>query len=168
MSTMRALGFCGSSRASFTRPADTTQYTAGDVISNSTSAPAVMTFNAALLDGYGTIQTAYLLDSANQATLLDAELWLFDTAPAATNDNAAIAFTDAELARLIGVIDFAVADGKVGLVTSGAAGNAINFQANLSIPVRGLSNDIYGVLVARNTYTPVSGETLTVVLGMAY
>ncbi len=166
MATVRARGECGTKRASFTRPSNTTTYTAGDVMSDST---AVMTFAGALRESMGAIQHATLIDSANQTLLLDAELWLFDTAPAVTADNAAIAFTDAELARLIGVIDFAVADGKVGLATSGAGGNAINIQPSLGIPVFGLlSNDIFGVLIARNAYVPVSAEIFTVILGMVY
>lgn len=170
MSTTKCIGVIGYSRASFTRPADTTTYTAGDVISNSTSAPAVLIFNNALREGLGAIQNAYLLDSANQTTLLDSELWLFTTPPAATNDNAAITFTDAELANLVGIISFAVAAGKVGLPSSGAAGNAVNFQNGLGIPVRGagLTDVIYGVLVARNAYVPVSAEIFTITLGVVY
>ena len=165
--TTIALGKCGSSTATFTRPANTTTYTAGDVMSDST---AWMTFRGALKDGCGAIQHAYLLDSANQTLLLDAELWLFSTAPAITTDNLAIALTDAELASLVGVIDFAVADGKVGLATSGAGGNAINVQTGLGIPVKnvGNQNDLYGVLIARNAYIPVSAEIFTVTLAVVY
>jgi len=166
MSTITALGKTGSTRASFTRPANTTQYAAGDTMSDSA---AVMTFPKALKEFSGAIQQAILVDSANQSTLLDAELWLFDTAPAVPTDNAAIAFTDAELARLIGVISFASVDSKVGIPTSGADGNVVNVQSGLGIPVVGLrTNDIYGVLVARNAYTPVSGEIFTVILQMVY
>lgn len=162
----RVIGVTGSISASFTRPSNTTTYTAGDAISNST---AVMTFAGALKGFYGCIQQAILIDSANQALLVDAELWLFDTAPAVQADNVAVTFTDSELARLVGVIDFAVADGKVGLSTSGAGGNAVNVQLSLGIPIKGLlSNDIYGVLVARNAYIPVSAEIFTVVLCMVY
>lgn len=166
----KVLGMCGSSTATFTRPANTTTYTAGDVMSDSTSAPTVMTFRSVLKEGCGAIQQAYLLDSANQTLLLGAELWLFSTAPVATNDNAAITFTDAELAFLVGVIDFAVADGKIGLATSGAGGNAINVQSALGIPVKlpGSNNDLYGVLVARNAYVPVSGEIFTITLATVF
>lgn len=170
MSTTKALGICGYSRATFTRPADTTAYTAGDVMSDSTSAPTVMTFKNALREGCGAIQQAYLLDSANQSMLLDSELWLFDTVPAATNDNAAIAFSDAELANLVAVVDFNVADTKIGLATAGDGGNAINRQFGLGIPVRGkgLIDHLYGVLVARNAYVPVSAEIFTITLAMVY
>ncbi len=163
-------GVTKSVAVSFTRPADTTTYTAGDIASNSTSLPVVLTFNDVLKDNCGSIQHAMLLDSANQTTLLDSELWLFTTAPAATNDNSAVAFTDAELAFLVGIIDFAVADGKVGLATSGAGGNSVNVQASLGIPIKSptVSNTLYGVLVVRNAYIPVSGEIFTITLGMVY
>lgn len=168
--TTKALGICGYSRASFTRPADTTTYSAGDVISDSTSAPTVMTFKNVLNGGFGAIQQATLLDSANQTLLLDSELWLFDAAPVATNDNAAITFTDAELARLVGVISFSVADGKVGLAISGAGGNAINNQGGLGVPIRGKGqiDDLFGVLVVRNAYVPVSAEIFTITLAVVY
>ena len=167
MATDYALGRCGISRASFTRPSNTTTYTAGDVVSDSTN---VMTFSNALKEGCGSIQSVLLLDSANQTLLLDSELWLFTVAPAVTTDNAAVAFTDAELANLVAVINMSVADGKVGLATSGAGGNAINFQGGIGLPVRGyqISNDIYGVLIARNAYIPVSAEIFTITLGVIY
>ena len=162
----RTVGQVGTSRASFTRPANTTQYAAGDVVSDSS---AVMTFPNALREFMGTIKQATLIDSANQGTLLDSELWLFDTDPGVTTDNAAIDWTDAEVLRVVGVISFAVANGKVGLAGSGASGNAVNVQSGLNIPVRGLqTNDLYGVLVARNTYTPVSAEVFTVILAVQH
>ena len=164
--SIRSLNENGAARASFTRPANTTQYTAGDVMSDSTN---VMTFHHTLFEFRGTIKQAILVDSANQTTLLDAELWLFDTAPAVTTDNAVIAFTDAELSQLVGIVNFAVANGKIGLATAGAGGNAVNVQTSLDIPVRGKgTNDIYGGLVARNAYTPVSAEIFTVILSVMY
>jgi hypothetical protein len=168
--TTTTTGMTGFSRASFTRPADTTAYTAGDAVSDSTSAPSVITFKSVTREGFCTIQQAILLDSAAQATKIDAELWLFDTAPTAVNDNAAITFTDAELANLVGVIDFAVANVKTGLATAGAGGNAVNVKTGLNIPVRlpKLVNDLYGVLVVRNAYTPVSAEVFTITLGVTY
>ena len=62
------------------------------------------------------------------------------------------------------MISFAQANFKVGDATSGANGNCICIADNLSIPIKTLSgaNTLYGVLVARNAYTPVSGESFTV------
>ncbi len=172
MATVTALGDTGRSVASFTRPSNTTAYTAGDVVS--TTAGAIMTFADAAKTAVGAIQSAVLLSSANVSTKLDAELWLFSVAPAATAraataDNAVIAFTDAELAYLVDVISFPTSEWKVGIATSGADGNAANVQRGLGIPVytrvqNTPVNDLYGVLVARNAYVPVSAEVFTVTL----
>src|SRR3990167_36969 len=61
---------------SFTRPADTTAYTAGDVAANSTSVPLILRFKMKSPSGF--IQQARFIDSANVATKPDLQLWLFD------------------------------------------------------------------------------------------
>lgn len=154
--------------ATVTRPADTNAYNAGDVVCNSTSAPVILSFNGAQRNGKGgVIQQAILVDSANQATKPDLELWLFDTAITMDNDNAVFTPTDAELATLVGVIDFGTSYFKGGDATSGAGGNCVCDVQNLGIPFTipggaATANTLYGVLVARNAYTPVSGESFTI------
>lgn len=152
--------------ATFTRPADTTAYAAGDVVADSTSAPTIMRFKGAAR-GKATpsiIQHAVLVDSASVATKPDLELWLFDTTITMDNDNAAFTPTDAELLTLVGVIDFATGDFKVGDATVGAGGNSICEASNLGLPFNTTKddNDLFGVLVVRNAYVPVSGEVFTV------
>ena len=169
--TVTALGAASLVSATFTRPADTTTYAAGDVVS--TTGGAIMEFVGAARDGVGAIQSAILLDSANVSTHLDAELWLFSSAPAVTADNAAIAFTDAELANLVGVVNFGLSSWKVGLATSGVGGNAVNCQTGIGLPFSKIigsapTNSLYGVLVARNAYVPVSAEIFTVMLTVLY
>lgn len=152
--------------ATFTRPADTTAYAAGDVVANSTSAPVVMTFRGAArgTNAPSIIQHAILVSSASVATKPDLELWLFDTTIAIDNDNAVFTPTDAELLTLVGVIAFPVADFKVGDATVGAGGNAVCEASNIGLPFNTTrdANDLFGVLVARNAYVPVSGEVFTV------
>lgn len=149
-------------KQSFTRPADTTAYAAGDVVCNSTSAPVIMQFNVASKEAgaLGIIQQAILIDSESVATKPDLELWLFDTTITMDNDNAAFTPTDAELLTLVGVIPFLTSTFKVGT----ASGNSICQVDNLGIPFNTLvgDNTLYGVLVVRNAYVPVSGETFTV------
>jgi hypothetical protein len=148
--------------ANFTRPNDSTDYAAGDVVSDSASAGVPMTF-ARATDGSGEhaiIQQAIIVTSAAVATKPDLELWLFDTTVASVNDNAAIAFTDAEMRTLIGVIKFPTADFLVGIPTAGAAGNAVCDVQNIGMPfnTKPGKNEIYGVLVVRNAYDPVANE----------
>jgi hypothetical protein len=155
--------------ASVTRPADTNAYAAGDAVTDSTSAPTVITFtNAAKQNnGGGTIVSAELIDSANQSTKAVFELWLFDTTVTPDNDNAACTPTDAELATLVGIIPFDVS--YVGDAQSGASGNAVYQAQHLNLPFKAgaSSRNLFGLLVVRNAYTPVSAEVFTIRLNVA-
>ena len=151
--------------ASFTRPSDTTAYAAGDVICNSTSAPVIMTFNVAAkeLGSVGIIQQATLINSASVATKPDLELWLFDTTVVMDNDNAVFTPTDAEMLTLIGIIPFPTGDFKVGTATAGADGNSACDVKNVGMVFNTkTNNEIYGILVVRNAYIPVSAESFAI------
>ena len=145
-----------------TRPADTTAYAAGDVVAESTSAATVWTFDdCARGAGLGGIlQGAAIIDSAAQSTKPDLELYLFTTAPATQNDNAAWAPSDAEMEACIGVIAFSLSNFKVaganGIIS--VEGIAKVFQCAASVRA------LYGILVARNAYTPISAEKFTISL----
>lgn len=155
--------------ASLTRPSNADAYAAGDVIAAVTTDDH-FTFSGMGRDGKdlrsGSIDAAVLISSANQTTKLDGELWIFDTDIAEVGDNAAFAPTDAELDNLIGVIDFGVDDWKEGDATSGADGNAVNAKTGIQLPFKAKdkNRELFGVLVARNAYTPVSAEEFTVIL----
>jgi hypothetical protein len=150
--------------ANFTRPADTTAYAIGDAVTNSTSAPVILTFSscARYAGGAGKIINAVMVDSAAQATKGQFELWLFDTTVAPDNDNAVFTPTDAECATLVGVLAFTTP--FVGDATVGAGGNCV-YVTTPSAPIpykcSSSSKDLYGLVVARNAYTPVSGEVFT-------
>lgn len=157
--------------ASFTRPANTIAYAAGQVINNSTSAGVVLTIpKVGCSDGFGSIlQSIMITSSANQSTKLAAELHLFDTAPAAQNDAAAWAPSNAEILRCLGYIVIPAAGWVVMNAGSGASGNCSQFITNQCITVNPLlaaQGALYGVLVARNAYTPISGEVFQIRLGM--
>ncbi len=149
---------------SITRPANTTTYTAGDVVGSDPG--AVMTFSNASFGEFdsGIIQQAIVTSSAYVATGPALELWLFDTTVTADTDNAVFTPTDAEMATLVGIISFASADWKSGTATAGAGGNMACVADNVSIPfnTKKGTSDLFGVLVARNAYVPVSGEIFTV------
>jgi hypothetical protein len=148
--------------ASFNRPADTNQYAAGDAVSDSTSSPTQITFNGAarINDGSGVIVSATLIDSVNAATDGVFELWLFDASVTPNNDNSAFAPSDADAEKAIAVIQFSLA--------APASNNAVYPVTGLSIPFKcsGGIDDIFGLLVVRNAYTPVSAEKFTIRLGV--
>ena len=141
------------------RVTGTTQYAAGEVISQ--TAPLSLKFEGmSQFDGGGfEIRSALMMSSANQATKPDLELWLFSADVVVPADNSAFVPTDAEMATLVGVIPFPVASFKVANAGSGADGNISQNVFNVSLS--GNSNTLYGVLVVRNTYTPVDSEIFT-------
>lgn len=149
---------------SFTRPNDVAQYSSGDAITNSTSAPLPITFNncARIQGGSGVIVGAVIVDSAVQSTALVGELWLFDTTFTADNDNTAFTPTDAECITNIGIIP--IATSYIGDATAGAGGNRIYISSNFNIPFKcnAGSRALFGGFVARNAYTPVALETFVI------
>lgn len=149
-------------RASLTRPANATAYTDGDVLAAADDSH--LTFLEAVQPKKlsGSITTARVHSSANQGTKPELELWLFGSDIAEVGDNAPFAPSDAEALNLIGVIDFAESGWRIGLSGGGAAGNAVCQSDNIGLTFRAFTQNVYGVLVLRNAYTPVSGEVFTV------
>jgi hypothetical protein len=150
-------------QATYTRLANTTAYTAGDSLSDAVGAPTPLSFAAARFNGGGgVIVGAQVIEDSNPGTKATYELWLFNgaAAPTATDDNIAIAWTDANVLECFAVIDFASGDFKVG----GSPGNTVcpgkfGGSAVFEIPFRcspGVST-IWGMVVVRNGYTPASG-----------
>lgn len=144
----------------YIRPADSTQYTAGDVVADSTSDPHALEFIGAVRvpGGGGIIQSAILIDSTAEATKPDLELYLFNHRPAMQADNAAWAPTDREMEDCLGVISFPLSYFK----TAGANGIIQPTNPSLGFACDANATSLYGVLVARNAYTPVSGEKFVI------
>lgn len=158
--------------ASITRPNDTTAYTTGDAWTDSTSSPTAsitqLTGMANSSDGSGTIMNACLIDSANQTTKGNFEVFLFTSDITLDNDNAAFTPTDGEMETCIGVISFVGTLARSGNSTSGATGNAIYTPFGFTpIPYHcdGGTTLYYAIKVANN-YTPVAQEKLTLVLNI--
>ncbi len=155
--------------ATFTRPADTTAYAANDAICNSTSAPAALTFaNAALTSGHGGfVVGATIIDEANQTTTLSATLHLFSVVPATlTNDNAALALANADLANYVGNIKFTTA--SITNTAAGASGSvALTGTLANPLPYKCGATSLFGVLQANAAYTPVSAEVFIVMLSLS-
>jgi len=144
--------------ASVTRPADTTQYADGDVVGELLTFEPLPRYH----DQGARIEGAACISSANQATKPDLELYLFTEAPTVAADNAAFAPTDAELEKLVGIVEFGSDQFKAVNAGAGAAGNAAaSVGAGVILAAQPA---LYGVLVARNAYTPVSEEQFTVAL----
>lgn len=153
--------------AAVTRPNDTNTYAAGDAVTDSTSAPTIMTFASAAraANRSGSIVAARLIDSASVAVKGSFELWLFDTTVTPDNDNAVFTPTDAEVLTCIGVIPFTLS--YVGDATVGSGGNCI-YIGTLSEPINftSVTGNLFGEIVVRNAYIPVAQEIFTVQLSI--
>lgn len=157
----KVAGFTSVASGSVTRPANTTQYATGDAIGTAATSVIELTGCGRQLGGSGVISNVLVVDDAAPATKADLELWLFASAPAGEVDNAAFTPTDAELLELVGVVD-------LGSSPYVGDGNCV-YQAltqNLCYRCSDEDRSLYGTLVVRNTYTPVSGEVFTVSLGV--
>jgi hypothetical protein len=139
-----------------TRPADTTAYAAKDAVSNSTSAPTVLTFTdlARVNAGSGYIVKARLMtnQSTNTARF---RLHLFHTAPTAINDNAAYTMLWANRANRIGYIDFAACS------TEGSGSDAAftqNDTVRLPFVCAAATRNVIAMLETLDVFTPASAQ----------
>ncbi len=156
-----------------TRPADTNQYAARDVVANSTTAAVVATFSGCGVprtngnnSGSGLIRSATIVQDSFVATSPDLLLFLFTVSPTTQNDNVKFAVTDADLNNCIGTIPFTT--WVTGKDTSGAGGSQIDYEkdVNLVFKCAAGDQDLYGILIELSTYTPVSGESFKIVLNI--
>lgn len=155
----------GSGAGTTGRTTDTATYAAGDVINNSTSAGTIYTFTGAAkaTGGSGVINRVFIDDSFNQTLPLQCELWLFSAAPAAQNDNAAFAPTDAESATVVAIIPFISGQAYVANSGSGTGGNQTLDSGIVNMAfVCNADANLYGQLVARNAFVPGSAEKFNV------
>lgn len=152
-----SLGFPKTIKVDVTRPADTTAYAIGDAISNSTSSPTSGGFtitNAGRASGGSCLITdVCVMTSADPATRLSGEIWIFDTSVTNINDNTAFAVSDTEIKTCCGVIPFT-------LIDAGNNGYAHITGINMLATCSGTAN-LRFLLRARNAYTPANAEVFS-------
>jgi hypothetical protein len=148
----------------FTRPANTTPYSIGDGMTDSTSAPAAISFaNAVRVAGYGAVLPKTWKMTFNDTTVTNANfrLWLYLATPAAIpNDNEAYTpAVYADRASIVGYVDFAA-------FTAGSDG-AYCFGTPVfdNIPIKPAATTLYGLLQAKAAYTPISEEVFHIMCG---
>lgn len=146
--------------ATLTRPSDTTAYTSGDSVASSTSAPVAIEFTGLGRSGVltGTLYSVEMDDQNNAATPGEFELWLFSSLPTIANDNAAAAISWAAAATLIAVVPLYASF----LVNAGAGAAGVRrYQSASPLGIlysTDANGSIWGALVARSSYTPLSAE----------
>ncbi len=154
-----------STSATFDRPSDTTQYSANDLVANSTTAGSVspLSFTIGTGEGRGIkIVGGKLQKSATTTTSSSMILHLYTSSPTVANgDNGAFS---TDTAGYLGKITFptmtAFTDDALATMDAGAVSGGFNaINAYL-----GSTSVIYGLLQAVATYTPASAETFTATL----
>lgn len=145
----------------FTRPSNTTAYTAKDVISDSTSAPSAKILSDVVeRAGYqGEIIKARLRTDSNAFTWR-VRMHLYTSAPTQINDNSPFTLLYSTRTTHIGYIDFP-AGGTEG--SGSDASNSLNDVLGHGF-VTGSTNDLWYELETLDAFTPVSAQKFFVEL----
>lgn len=129
---------------SFTRPADTTAYAAGDAIQNSTSSPATRQF-ANLTTGAGSGYLTIVAVVRNTTPTPRLRVHLFSSNPTVrANDNAAFSVNSADEAAYLGYVD-------LDALNSGVA------QGTTARPVVLTGTNLFYQVQTLDAFTPASG-----------
>lgn len=148
--------------ASFLRPADTTAYTALDVISDSTSTAAALEFPGC--GRSGAILRATI--TIGESDTIAPRLWIFDTEPTNFLDNAALALVAGDLPKIVGRYDFVDADKLlVGTLLNVYFSSGDTTAANEVVLKKAYVTDtgsLYGLLQTVPGYTPLSAPKFTI------
>ncbi len=154
--------------ASFTRPNDTTQYGSGDLIANSTTAGSVSPMTFVIPYGRGfKLQRVGLLHSATTVTDAQFRIHLYKDSPTCANgDNSAWSTT---VSGYLGYVDI---DGQNQAFSDDGMAYGVYVNNSVFAPMCILTDvdqKVYGLLEARDTYTPAAQEVFTLtLLGEAY
>lgn len=145
--------------STYVRPADTVAYTTGDAWSTSTGSPAAGTIvdAARANDGSGKILDMVIMSDNTGA--LAGEIWIFDSSVTPTNDNTVFNLSDADLAKLVGVVVFTLA---ATAVSSSVNSSVCKPGLNIGFTCTGGSDNLTFLVKVTGSYTPASGETLTI------
>jgi hypothetical protein len=145
---------------SIVRPANTTQYTVGDVVGDNTARPFKFS-KIARGDGVPFWVLNAVMVSNNVPTIAGQfNLHLYRNQFTPDADNAAFTPSLEESAELIGIIQFDTAY-KLSTVTQYVASD-LRFMFVQPDPIL---SDVFGVLTAANAYVPASAEVIRVYLG---
>lgn len=159
------------SRASFSRPANTTQYAQNELVANSATAASVtpLRFGVDQSNGRGRVQRVRVYTSNSAVTAANFNLHLYTQNPGTpTNgDNGAFAVASARYWLATVACDLS-SGAEVVTSVNKHKGFAVTGGIGFDIPAEnpGAGNALYGLLETATsaTYTPASGETFEVTL----
>jgi hypothetical protein len=140
----------------FNRPADGTAYAAGDAVSNSTSAPSVVTFTgAARTPGGSGYITKLRIITDQKANVARYRLHLFTSPPIAINDNAVQTILWNDRANRIGALSITALATED---TSSTAAEQTDIVDRLPFLCSGSGMNLYGLLETLDIFTPASAQ----------
>lgn len=140
---------------SFTRPADTTAYAAGDLVANSTTAGSVVAMSWVIRRDAQSYNLAgiRLKKNGNTATNASFRLHFYTAVPTVANgDNGALAAT--QTSNYVGNVSVTLIGGNDGSSNVAMANPALPF---IIVPASGVRT-LYGLIEATAAYTPASAE----------
>ena len=158
LASVKAVSLQKSIQESFARPASAVTLAAGDAVSNSASAPAVLQFPDAgrVNGGSGLIIGARHVKQSTVAAQF--RLWLYRVAPTPVNDDAALPLLWANRATRIGPIDFNHVATTGGSDSTSAHGLFPGAAATLPFSCDAAGAGLFGLLQATSTYASPSAE----------
>jgi len=150
--------------ASLARPANVTPYTAGQAFG--TGATCLFAFTGAVVaGGKGLVTSARAAKTTDNITNASFRLWLFNTATftAPALDQAALGFAFTDRLKLIGMFNFA----SMIDVGAYALGYGVpSLEGGLPFDLAGVETQLTGIVEITGAYTPGSGETLHLEIGV--
>ncbi len=159
---MEVVGISALVSASFSRPANTSAYAAGDLVANNVTAGSVVPMQFAVAraaGGTGMIRRARIRKSSVAVVNASFRLHLYRAAPTPSNGDNGVWLTN-QAANYMGAIDVTVDRA----FSDGAGGNGVPISGSEVNFDLSNGNVIYGLLEARAAYTPASAETFEVEL----
>ncbi|MBP6228529.1 MAG: hypothetical protein KA472_11405 [Pseudomonadales bacterium] len=160
------------SKSSFARPANTTQYAANELVANSATAASVepLRFSVEKSAGRGRICRARIYSSNSAVTAANFNLHLYSRNPGTPTNGDNGAFAVASGRYWLGTVACDLSSGaEITTSTDKSKGFAISGFIQFDLESEGdwaTSRAIYGLLetAAAATYTPISGEVFEVAL----
>lgn len=153
----------GNPSASFTRPANTTAYSIGQLVANSVTAGSVVPMSFSLNNSFpqGQFRTTRIriAKSGTAVTNADFTLHLYSTLPVCTNGDGGTWLTSGS-AGWLGSINV----GSMLAFSDGAAGTGSPPAGSEWMIRLAAGSTIYGLLLAAAAYSPGSAEVFTVTL----
>lgn len=150
--------------AEITRPANTTAYAVGDVVTGTVAAVLEFANLAAYPNGLGRVIGGSIQKSTANITNAKFRLWLYaGTIATVGADNAPAVLRYADKESYLGTVEFPL------MVQDGSSVfSAIAIDNELSIPFKciGAKRNLYGVLVAEGAYAPGNAETFFIRLAV--